>query len=75
MPLHYVLMFPRGEDKWHSNIPIYDKSTLIYDEEISEIGNEDEVNISNKCIIAMNYFAYQLQVGCPKEALILHRYG
>jgi len=75
MPLHYVLMFPRDKDGWHPNIPIRDKSTLTHDEEISEIGDEDEVNISNKCITAMNYFTYQLQVSRPEEALTLHRYG
>ena len=50
-PLHYVLMFPRGEDGWHPNIP-------IYNENISEISNENEINISNKCITIMNYFVY-----------------
>ena len=75
MPLHYVLMFPRDKDGWHPNIPICDKSTLTHDEEISEIGDEDKVNISNKCTIVMNYFTYQLQVGCSEEALTLYWYG
>src|SRR5436190_19683845 len=66
-PLHYVLMFPRGEDGWHPNIP-------ICNEEISEI-NEDEENISSKYITAMNYFAYRLQVGRSDEAVTLHYYG
>ena len=66
-PLHYVLMFPRGEDGWHPNIP-------IRNEEISEI-NEDEENISSKYITAMNYFAYRLQVGRSDEAVTLHYYG
>ena len=45
-------MFPRGEDGWHPNIPIYN--------EVSEINNEDETNILSKCITAMNYFSYRL---------------
>jgi len=46
-------MFPRGEDGWHPNIPIQNKK-------ISEISNDDEANISSKCITAINYFAYRL---------------
>ena len=42
-PLHYVLMFPRGEDGWHPNIPHNDE---VFDD-------EGEANISNKCIFAM----------------------
>ena len=61
-------MFPRGEDGWHPNIP-------INDEEVFEISDEDEENISSKCITAMNYFAYQLQVGRPNEPITLHYYG
>jgi hypothetical protein len=67
-PLHYVLMFPRGEDGWHPNIP-------IYNENISEISDENETNISNKCVTAMNYFAYRLQVGRSNEPITLHYYG
>ena len=66
-------MFPRGEDGWHPNIPIHDS-----DEDISEISGEDERNernVSNKCVTAMNYFAYQLQVSCSEEISTLHWYG
>ena len=55
-PLHYVLMFPRGENGWHPNIPICNN------EEVSEISDNDEANISSKCVTAMNYFAYRLQI-------------
>jgi len=61
-------MFPRGEDGWHPNIPIQNK-------EISEISDNDEANISSKCVTAMNYFAYRLQIGRPNEAITLHYYG
>ena len=44
-------MFPKGEDRWYPNIP-------IYNENISEISDKNETNISNKCITTMNYFAY-----------------
>ena len=59
-PLHYVLMFPRGEDGWHPNIPIH---------------NNDEANATSKYITAMNYFAYRLQIGRPNEATTLHYFG
>src|SRR6266540_5404813 len=76
MPLHYVLMFPRGEDGWNPNILMHDKSIRrINDEEISEISGEDEINTHNKCVTAMNYFAYCLQVGRSEELLTLHWYG
>ena len=65
--LHYVLMFPKGEDGWHPNIPI--------NEDISEISDEDEANISSKCVTAMNYFAYRLQVGRSNKPVTLHYYG
>ena len=69
-PLHYVLMFLRGKDGWHSNIPMHNRPIHVYDEEMSN--GEDEINISNKCITAMNYFAYQLQISRSEEALVLH---
>ena len=77
-PLHYVLMFPRGEDGWHPYIPIHNNSNRnIYDEEMSDIySDEDNTNDElKKCVTAMNYFAYRLQVGRPEEAITLHYYG
>ncbi|CAG8741039.1 14975_t:CDS:2, partial [Dentiscutata heterogama] len=59
-PLHYVLMFPRGKDGWHSNIPVCDTSNNIQYKEESDINNENEEHKSNKCVTAMNYFAYRL---------------
>ncbi|CAB4416166.1 unnamed protein product [Rhizophagus irregularis] len=67
-------MFPRGEDEWHSNIPIHDdKSIHIHDENMSEVSGKDEEN--DKYITAMNYITYRLQVGRSGEALTLHWYG
>ena len=81
-PLHYVLMFPRGEDGWHPNISIHNDLMKGEDEWHPNIPHNDEVfddegeaNISNKCISAMNYFAYRLQVGRPNEPVTLHYYG
>src|SRR6266540_3412562 len=69
-------MFPRDEDGWHPNIPMHDKFICrINDEEISEINGEDEINIQNKCVTAMNYFAYCLQVSHSEELLTLQWYG
>ena len=75
--LHYVLMFPRSEDGWHPNIPIRNNESIyVNDEEISGISSEDKANtINKKCVTAMNYFAYRLQIGRPGETLALHLYG
>ncbi len=72
VPLHYVLMFPRGKDGWYPNIPMYNQSICIHDEEISKTNSRDKTNMLNKCITTMNYFAYHLQVRHPREALTLH---
>ncbi|CAH1771184.1 5702_t:CDS:1, partial [Entrophospora sp. SA101] len=64
-PLHYVLMFPRGEDGWHPYIPI--KESIAFD--------DDEASTTKKHVSAMNYFAYRLQLGRPGEAVVLHRFG
>jgi hypothetical protein len=66
IPLHYVLMFPRGEDGWHPNIPIRN--------EVSEISDDDEIDITSKHVTPMNYFAYRLQIR-SNEATTLHYYG
>ena len=68
-PLHYVLMFPRGEDGWHPNIPMRNN------EEVLEISNNYEANVTNKCVSAMNYFAYRLQIDRPNNAITLHYYS
>src|SRR6266498_1465799 len=70
-------MFPRSEDGWHPNIPIRNNESIyVNDEEISGISGEDEANaINKKCVTAMNYFAYRLQIGHPGETLALHLYG
>ena len=67
IPLHYVLMFPRGEDGWHPNISIHNDlmrgedgwhPNIPHNDEVFD--DEDEANISSKCISAMNYFAVTL---------------
>ncbi len=68
--LHYVLMFPRGEDGWHPHIPIHNNEEVL---EISD--DDDEANAKSKYVTAMNYFAYRLQIGRPNEATTLHYYG
>src|SRR5947207_8763801 len=63
--LYIMIFIMRGEDGWHPNIPHNDE---VFDD-------EGEANISSKCISAMNYFAYRLQVGRPNEPVTLHYYG
>ncbi|PKK68658.1 hypothetical protein RhiirC2_781959 [Rhizophagus irregularis] len=77
-PLHYVLMFPRGEDGWHPKIPIYNKNDNISihgnNNEVLEIYSDND-ETDEKYVTAMNYFAYQLQIGHPNEATTLHYFG
>src|SRR3990170_6124490 len=72
-PLHYVLMFPKGEDGWHPYIPICKNfNHHVQDNELSDISDEDNTNNeSKKYVSAMNYFAYRLQVGRPNESITL----
>ena len=57
-PLHYIFMFPKGEDGWHPFIPLRsNKSSTINQKSITEeiFSDEDEENES-KYVTAMNYF-------------------
>ncbi|PKY59698.1 hypothetical protein RhiirA4_482672 [Rhizophagus irregularis] len=71
---HYNIPSASEVARWHPNIPKHDdKSIHIHDENMSEASGEDEEN--DKCITAMNYIAYRLQVSHPGKALTLHWYG
>ncbi|CAG8565424.1 19136_t:CDS:2 [Cetraspora pellucida] len=63
--LHYVLMFPRGNDGWHSSISInHSISTnqvLSYNEPSVSIEDNDANN--TKHITAINYYAYRIHLG------------
>jgi hypothetical protein len=75
---HYVFMFPRGEDGWHPKIPIRtnkNNTSMCNNEEVLEISYNDETNVKDKYVTAMNYFAYRLQIGRPNEATTLHYFG
>lgn len=74
-PLYYVLMFPRGENGWHPNIPIC-VATNIQDENKSEINNnKDEESELHKYVTTMIYFAYHFQISHLGKTLTLHWYG
>jgi len=89
-PLHYVLLFPRGEDGWHLHIQVCNASQIMVEnteesEEIEETVEEeddsDAIEDNNhqhvrKCnhITQMQYYAYQLQVR-SRENSGLHRAG
>ncbi|CAG8765712.1 10251_t:CDS:1 [Cetraspora pellucida] len=77
-PLHYVLMFPRGEDGWHYNIPTsnIDFSTFLSSSTALDafIMNEKEI-YTIQTVTAMRYYAYQLHFGCPNEPVVLHLFG
>ena len=73
--LHYVIMFPRGEDGWYPFIPLRNDLPIVQqNDEIFEFSNNDEESES-KYVTAMNYFAYRLQIRNPREPIILHRFG
>jgi hypothetical protein len=67
---HFIMSLCFLED-----IPLHNNRSIhTHNEEIFEVSGEDEKN-SDKCVTAMNYFAYRFQVGRPEEALTLHWYG
>ena len=53
-PLHYVLLFPRGELGWHRSIPLRGQSSGEGDQE-----GENAVE-STKMVTQANYYAYHL---------------
>ncbi|CAB4419743.1 unnamed protein product [Rhizophagus irregularis] len=71
--LHYVLMFPRGEDGWYPFIPLH--NNLPAYQEVDEIVSNQDEEIESKYVSAMNYFAYQLQIHNSREPVILHQFG
>ena len=74
-PLHYVLLFPRGEDGWHPTIPIRDE-TQPYFLDVEEQHEIDEDSIKpQRHVTMMQYYAYWLQVGRPGEGMNLHLFG
>ena len=76
-PLHYVLLFPRGEDGWHPTIPIQNEAQpyLLDAEEQHEIDEDSIKPQRHEIIIMMKYYAYQLQVGRPGEGMNLYLSG
>jgi hypothetical protein len=72
-PLHYVLMFPRGEDGWYPSIPLHNNLSVY--QEVDEIFSDEDEENKSKYVSAMNYFAYRLQIRSPREPIILHRFG
>ncbi|CAG8726587.1 25174_t:CDS:10, partial [Cetraspora pellucida] len=77
--LHYVLMFPRGEDGWHLYIPTTDMSFSISLPSNSEpellIIDEEEGICIIKYITAMKYYAYHLYLGCPNKLIVIYLFG
>lgn len=71
IPLHYVLLFPRGEDGWYPWIPL---RNVPFDAKQGENGDEDSINDDveydddglhikkRKHVTLMQFYAYRLQV-------------
>lgn len=78
-PLHYVLLFPRGEDGWHPQIPVSDTSCSPVDRENpTEDGDDDNENqphtFETKRVTQLEYYSYRLQVR-EGESKCLHQSG
>ena len=79
--LHYVLLFPRGEDGWHPDIPLagvldsgnkrYSVRKSIY-VVMTEFCEKSLILISRGSgrVSQMQFYAYQLQVRSPSRSLI-----
>jgi len=78
--LHYVLLFPRGEDGWHPWIPFRDiqidtvinmnQDNANYDEnnENSSESENDNLHVTkHKYVTLMQFYSYRLQVQTKKE--------
>ena len=68
IPLHYVLLFPRGDDGWHPWIPVHG-APLIAEEDAHDSEEDDQPQdddcrhtAKRKHITIMQFYAYRLQV-------------
>jgi len=60
-PLHYVLLFPRGELGWHWNIPIREGvHNANAGNHNANAGNQEDPQESTKTVSQINYYAYRL---------------
>ena len=62
-PLHFVLLFPRGEEGWHPNIPL-----------IANSNTKKSTTRQNKFVTRQEYFKYRVQIRMD-EFPILHLSG
>jgi hypothetical protein len=59
MALHYPLLFPYGEDGWHSNIPL---NGVIVDVDLDEDhAGESELRRKHCNVTMVEFYGYQLQ--------------
>ncbi|CAG8741012.1 17716_t:CDS:2, partial [Cetraspora pellucida] len=70
-PLHYVLIFPRGEDRWHPYIPItnsFSTSSIqdIVDDDFITIADNDDNELYDRSLAVIH-----LQVHLPGQHRIL----
>jgi hypothetical protein len=59
MALHYSLLFPYGEDGWHSNIPL---NGVVVDANLDEDhGGESELQRKHCNVTMAKFYGYRLQ--------------
>ncbi|CAG8670847.1 2623_t:CDS:2, partial [Acaulospora morrowiae] len=71
-PLHYVLLFPRGEPGWHSNIPICNTTQVNSNDTENEDLQDEDTKLRR--VTMMQYYSYHLQIR-QLESFVLHRSG
>ncbi|CAG8561625.1 9740_t:CDS:1, partial [Cetraspora pellucida] len=71
--LHYVLLFPRGEDGWHLEIPIHNDASIFSSYQEQQELDDDDIN--QKTITMMQYYSYRLQVSRFNEGINIHLFG
>jgi hypothetical protein len=59
MALHYLLLFPYGEDGWHLNIPL---NGVVADADLDEDHAEESEHQRKHCNVTMaEFYGYRLQ--------------
>ncbi|CAG8754997.1 13373_t:CDS:2 [Cetraspora pellucida] len=79
--LHYILLFPRDEDRWHPKIPFCDETQIlsqpiaIFQDPHEDDTIDDDDVADQHYVTIMQYYAYKLQFGHPREEISLHLTG
>ncbi len=68
-PLHYILLFPNGRNRWHDGIPLngfqWDGSGFIQDDDNAVCGKRDSARVT-----MLQFYAYILQHRINEEWIL-----